>query len=190
MIRPSGHKRSSRSCGVLFLSGPIFGTLMFIGCPQKPVQPKFIQTAMILPPHSTPRAVDATPPDLDFPVGLSAPVMVLSIPPPKVPPMRHVPTVGEPEPEVKPEAPQISPQLTPAEKNEAQGGAETDLRAAQQSLDATSGRRLNANQQDLADKINGFIKQAREAMAAEDWIRARSLAQKAKVLGDQLTHSF
>jgi hypothetical protein len=175
---------------MLCLSAPIFAALMFGGCPQKPVQPKFVRTGVIQPPRVTPTSVDTTPPAIESNYDTAWPTFVLSIPAPKPPPVRRLPYAVEPEPEVKPEAPRISPQLSPEVKNQAQGSAEADLRAAQQSLDSTAGRKLNANQKDLSDKINGFIKQAREAITEEDWLRAQSLAQKARVLGDQLTHSF
>jgi hypothetical protein len=194
-LRAAGRiARQGKTCfgrpGILGLCLPMFAALMFGGCPQKPVQPKFARTGVIQPPRVTHNNVDITPPTIDSAYDVVGPVIVLSIPAPKAPPARRAPNTLEPEPEVKPEAPRISPQLSPEEKNLAQGSAEADIRAAQQSLDSTAGRKLNANQQDLAEKINGFIKQAREAIAAEDWLRAQSLAQKAKVLGDELTHSF
>ena len=143
-----------------------------------------------MPPRAPRKEVDVTPPTIDTTYEWEGPVFVLNIPPPKAPPVHRTPYPVEPEPEVKPEAPRISPQLSTQAKNMAQGSAEADIRAAQQSLDATAGRQLSANQKDLTDKINGFIKQAREAMAAEDWLRAQSLAQKAKLLGIDLTQSF
>jgi hypothetical protein len=195
-LRNAGH--FARQCrtypvrpGIFYLGVPMFAALMFGGCPQKPVQPKFIRTGVIQPPQVMRRSVDVTPPEIEATYTGPWPVLVLTIPAPKAPPPVHrTPYATDPEPEVKPEAPRISPQLSPEVKNQAQGSAEADIRAAQQSLDATAGRKLNANQKDLADKINGFIKQAREAITAEDWLRAQSLAQKARVLGDQLTHSF
>jgi hypothetical protein len=183
-------KKYSVWSGIFCFSLPVFAALVFGGCPQKHVQPKFAQTGVLLPPRVTPVHIDITPPAIDPVYDGIWPVLVLSIPPPKAPPVHRAPYVTEPELEVKPEAPRISPQLSPQQKNSAQGSADADLRAAQQSLDATAGRKLNANQQDLADKINGFIRQAREAKTAEDWLRAQSLAHKAKVLGGELIQSF
>jgi hypothetical protein len=175
---------------VFCLSVPLVAALMFGGCPQKPVQRKFPMTGVIAPPRVTRKEVDTTPPTIDSTYDFSGPVLVLAIPPPKAPPVHRLPYPVEPEPEVKPEAPRISPQLSIEAKNQAQVSAEADIRAAQQSLDATAGRKLSANQQDLAGKIISFIKQAREAITAEDWLRAQSLAHKAKVLGDELIQSF
>lgn len=175
---------------IFCLCVPVLGVLMIGGCPQKPVHAKFTQTGVIVPPRVIPRNVDVTPPTIDFTYEAPELILVLTIPTPKAPPVHRTPYPVEPEPEVKPEAPRISPQLSPEAKNKAQGNAEADIRAAQQSLDSTAGRKLDANQQDLSDKINSFMKQAREAIAAEDWLRAQSLAHKAKVLGDGLTQSF
>jgi hypothetical protein len=49
---------------------------------------------------------------------------------------------------------------------------------------------LNAAQSDLASKIRGFIKDAREAAQIADWSRARSLAKKAQVLSEELAGSL
>jgi hypothetical protein len=90
----------------------------------------------------------------------------------------------------KPESPQISPQLSPEERARAQGATESDIRVAQQNLDAAASRRLNDMQQDLADKVRSFLKQTQEAIAAADWVRARNLANKARLLSIELAHSF
>jgi hypothetical protein len=52
------------------------------------------------------------------------------------------------------------------------------------------GKNLNAAQSDLASKIRGFIKDAREAAQIADWSRARSLAKKAQVLSEGLADSL
>jgi hypothetical protein len=49
---------------------------------------------------------------------------------------------------------------------------------------------LNPTQSDLVSKIQGFLKDAREAAQAGDWSRARSLAKKALVLSEELAASL
>ena len=53
-----------------------------------------------------------------------------------------------------------------------------------------AGRRLNAVQDDLAEKVRGFLSQAHEAIRANDWVRAQNLAEKAQVLSAELVKSF
>jgi hypothetical protein len=91
---------------------------------------------------------------------------------------------------MKAEAPQISPQLSPEERSRAQASAGENMRIAQQNLDSANGKKLSANQQDMADKIRGFLKQAQDAIAASDWNRASSLAEKARLLSDELVKSL
>ena len=57
-------------------------------------------------------------------------------------------------------------------------------------LGAARGKTLSAVQRDLVSKIQGFIKDAREAAQITDWSRARSLAKKAQVLSEELASSL
>lgn len=178
-----------------FLFLPLFALIGFGGCPSKHPQPRFSRTGVIVPPNSQPHNIDTTPPDIAFesnPDKLAQwPVTVFMIPAPRPPAPRKTTIAPEPEPEpVKQEAPLISPQLSPDEKIKAQASTDGDVRVAQQNLDSAAGRRLDAKQQDLADKIRSFLKQAQEAITAADWTRASSLAHKARLLSVELVQSF
>ena len=61
--------------------------------------------------------------------------------------------------------------------------------AAERNLASVRGKNLNAAQSDLVSKIEGFLKDARDAAKAGDWVRARSLAKKAQVLSEELVGS-
>lgn len=87
-------------------------------------------------------------------------------------------------------APQISPRLSPAEVAEYQKKTEEAIAAAERNLQRSYGRRLNAAQTDLVEKIRGFLAQAHEASRAADWVRARNLAEKAQVLSVELVNSL
>jgi hypothetical protein len=84
------------------------------------------------------------------------------------------------------EAPLISPQLSPQETSVAQQQTNQSLSIAERNLESVRGKSLNAAQSDMASKIKGFIKDARETAQAGDWARARSLANKAQVLSEEL----
>ena len=159
------------------------------GCPSKPVHSDLGKNGLIKPPQAMPRDVDTTPPEIN-PRAWPLPVY-LTIRQPSPPPMRRAPNTQEPEPEpVKAVAPQISPQLSDEERSRAKASADEFMRIAQQNLDSVGGRRLTANQQDMADKIRGFLKQAKDALAVSDWNRASNLAEKAKLLSDELVKSL
>jgi hypothetical protein len=80
----------------------------------------------------------------------------------------------------------LVPQLTAAESAAAQQETNRSLTTAEKNLESTRGKRLNAAQADLVSKINGFIKDAREAVQSADWARARTLSKKAQVLSEEL----
>jgi hypothetical protein len=164
--------------------------MIFIGgCPSKPVHRDLGKNGLIKPPRVVARDVDTTPPVIS-PSAWPLPV-ILRLPPPNPPPIRHPQNATEPENEpVKTEAPQISPQLSPDVLARAQASYEQNMRIAQQNLDSANGKRLNAIQEDMSDKIRGFLKQAQDAKAISDWSRASSLAEKARLLSDELVKSL
>jgi hypothetical protein len=90
----------------------------------------------------------------------------------------------------KSEAPMISPQLTAQETAAAQQETNQSLAIVEKNLASTRGKRLNATQSDLASKVRGFLKDAREAAQIGDWSHARSLAKKAQVLSEELASSL
>lgn len=162
------------------------------GCPTKTARPTFIRTGVTEPPRVVRRNVNFAPPAME-PLDTSQwPVIVIPIPAPRPPVVRRSQGATEPEIDLptKPVAPQISPQLSPEEIANAQASAEADIQVAQHNLSLATGRKLGANQQDMAEKIGSFLKQVQEAKAASDWLRARSLAQKARLLSVELVNSF
>ena len=91
---------------------------------------------------------------------------------------------------VKPVEPIIAPQLSTQESEEARRLTQQSLDAAERNLSATRGKTLNAIQSDLASKVRGFMDDAREAMSNVDWTRARTLANKAQVLSEELARTL
>ena len=89
----------------------------------------------------------------------------------------------------KADPPMIAPQLSPRETVAAQVQTEESLNIAEKNLAAMRGENLNAVQSDLVSKIQGFIKDAREAAKLLDWTRARSLSKKAQLLSEELVGS-
>ena len=138
------------------------------------------------------------PPEAPPPVSTTeepAPEVPSPAPPPALgkrpaPPRRPAPTeTAEPTP-AKPAPPQISPQLSASDLEATKRGTTKNITNAEQNLQLANGKQLNAAQKDLTEKINGFLKQAHEAILADDWIRAQNLAEKARVLSAELVKSF
>jgi hypothetical protein len=91
---------------------------------------------------------------------------------------------------VRPPAPQISPELSEGEKANFQRGTAEDAAVAQSNLNQADGKRLNAQQHDLMDKIKSFLEQSSAAAKEGDLARAKNLAQKARVLSVELVNSL
>jgi hypothetical protein len=89
-----------------------------------------------------------------------------------------------------PVAPQITPQLSAADQATYARKTEEDSAVAEKNLQQTSGKQLNAAQQDLVAKIRSFLSQSKDASKDGDWARAQNLAQKARLLSGELIGSF
>jgi hypothetical protein len=157
------------------------------GCRKRTVQAAppssgTVPAAEPAPQPSNPAPEAKTPP----PENPAPPALV--VPPPAKPPATKPAQPAPAQP--RPAAPQISPRLSPAEQAEAERRTTQDISAAEKNLQFAYGKQLNAAQHDLIEKIRGFLGQAREAMRADDWVRARNLAQKAQVLSAELVNSL
>ena len=139
-----------------------------------------------------PPEVVASPPALPAPTALP-PAPVTLTPARPAPPRRSAGEAsGENEAEQPshPPAPQIAPQLSPSDQATYQRKTSDDIDAAERNLQQTSGKQLNAVQQDLVGKIRSFLSQSRDASKDGDWNRAQNLAQKARLLSEELIGSF
>ena len=132
-------------------------------------------------------------PDLGAPPDLSAevpepPELGLSRIQPAKP---HVAPAPAPEPAAERHVePTIAPEVTTEEMVAAKTETQRDLDAAERNLTMAQGKSLNATQQDLASKIRGFTDNAREAMRAGDWVKAKNFSKKAEVLSEELVASL
>lgn len=174
------------------------------GCARNHVQATVpVQTAPTPPqgsvrPMTTAPDTDATPP----PDPETAPpaIPTASAPPepmviaPSKPPAPHQKREARPaqvdqQPTEHP-APQISPQISPTDQSLYARKTSEDIAAAERNLQQTTGKNLSPAQQDMADKIRSFVAQSRHASKSGDWDRAQNLAQKARVLSNELLNSL
>jgi hypothetical protein len=90
----------------------------------------------------------------------------------------------------KPPPPRITPGLSPQEQARLQQETLDAISLSEKNLKLADGRNLNSTQRDLAEKVRGFLAQAQEARNEGDWARARNLADKARVLSNELVNSL
>jgi hypothetical protein len=132
----------------------------------------------------------AAPPAIPSAAEPPEPVVIAPTKPPapRRPPQEH-PAEADAQPAERP-APQISPQISPSEQSRYARKTNEDIAAAEHNLQQTNGKHLSAAQQDLADKIRSFLAESRDASKGGDWDRAQNLAQKARLLSNELLNSL
>ena len=156
---------------------------------------------------AAPPSVSTPPPDETSPMPAPSappPVSTTEEPAPEVPspapppapgkrpssPRRPAPTEAADPTPAKPAPPQISPQLSASDLESTKKSTTKNITNAEQNLQFTNGKQLNAAQKDLTEKIICFLRQAHEAIVADYWVRAQNLAEKAQVLAAELVKSF
>jgi hypothetical protein len=193
---------NARSLAALLLSGI---SLFLAGCTRtkvqaaKPVDSPPAPAAIETPPPST-TAPDTTamPPVASQAPAPEIPASSAAPPPIVAPATKPAPKPQKPAPEpapaaedhARPPAPQISPQLSDDAKANYQRGTKEDIGVAEGNLQQASGKRLNAQQLDLVDKIKSFLDQSNNAAKEGDLARAKNLAQKARLLSVELVNSL
>jgi len=152
----------------------------------KPVPPKRILAAAPAPPD-----IQSYPPaDTDL--------AIVSIAFPEPPPGRneHTPPAAprsraaDPAAAPRPVAPQILPQISPADQAAAERRTNDSIGVAEKNLQQAYAHQLTSAQQDMVEKIKAFIGQAREALQDSDFLRAQNLAQKAQLLSSELVNTL
>jgi len=187
----------------LLLAGALLPALG--GCAEKTVHASVpaapVPTEEAMRPMTTAPDTDAAPPPENAATPPPAlPVAATPAPPPvTIPatkpsaPRRPVTEQASADTEAqppRPPAPQISPQLSPDDQATYQHKTGDDISVAENNLQQTNGKQLNAAQTDLAEKIRSFLSQSRDASKDGDWARAQNLAQKARLLSVELINSL
>jgi hypothetical protein len=141
---------------------------------------------------ATPPEVAEAPPPAPTPTE-AAPLPVTPTRSKPVPPPHKQsaePQTTETPEQSRPPAPQISPELSPNDRDTYAHKTDEDITVAQKNLQQSADKRLSAAQTDLVEKIKSFVSQSQEASKAGDWARAQNLAQKARVLSVELVDSL
>ena len=148
-------------------------------------EPRPVVAAAAPQPEPTP------PPEIPQPEPeLSPPLAAEPVPPRPRPPSAPVAS-AQPVPSAPaPAPPRISPVLSAAEQERLTQLATNQIRVAERNVQSANGKRLSSAQQDLYQKVQGFLAQAHDAIRVNDWVRAQNLAEKAQVLSSELVKSF
>jgi len=109
---------------------------------------------------------------------------------PKPPATTSAPQPAPETPAPRPAPPLISPRLSPAQQSERKQQTEKSMATAEANLHRALSHSLNDTQQDMVEKIKTFLAQARQAGEVPDWERAFVLAEKARVLSEELVNSL
>ncbi len=140
--------------------------------PRRQVAPAPVVPKEVTPPPAPPK--EATPPS----------------PPPKEatpPPVAPKETVA---PKEKTPTPVLSPQVGAQDAERMKRESASRIEATEQLLQQIDQKRLNKNQQETYTTIQSFLVSARQALVAQDYLRASNLADKAQVLAADLSRNL
>jgi hypothetical protein len=105
-------------------------------------------------------------------------------PPARPPAPRAVPPPAPPRPPAV-----LSPQAPPEEERRLTRLTNETLASTERLLEQIDGHPLSAEQRDREQTIRSFVAKAREALGASDVARASTLADKARVLAEELARN-
>lgn len=140
---------------------PLLLAILMAGCAER--KPATVPT----PPSTSP----STPP---------------SAPPPPRPTKREPPPPRPAKTEPPPPPRVLSPQASDAEEERLKQEVQTRIAGAEQVVKQIGQRKLAQDQQETFSTIRSFLAKAKEALSLKDFPRAFILADKAKVLADEL----
>jgi|SRR5262249_44165519 len=155
---------------------------------------EFFSPAPAAPPlRSAPAPVEAPVVSVPAPV---VPAMVAppAPPPPQRPvspgdsPFRAAPPPAEPSP--SPPPPVLSPQVSSEEEARIRGDAQNRMNGTETLLRQVDSKKLGGQQQENVRIIESLLASAKDALYARDTQRARTLAEKAYLLAEDLVKSL
>lgn len=174
--------------------------LALVGCakqiaeanlPAVPIPPE-PPTATAVPRPPLPPAPPELPPAPAVPApsrpAHSRPAPVVTAPPPPVWPGPSVPAPASP-PSPPVPAPVLSAHVGGEEERRLTQAAQTRIEDAEKIVGRLDHRRLEPPHQETYSTIQSFLTKAREAIAAKDYQRAYTLADKAQILAEQLARA-
>lgn len=146
---------------------------------------------------TTIKSIFSSPPAPRVPVTPPAPL------PPKKEPVAPAPTKKEPEappPKKEPEAPPekkepeapppvLAPQVGKEDEEQLRRTAGSRIQRTEQLISQLEGKSLSGEQQERLMTVRSLLGSARDALAARDLSKASNLAEKARLLAEELSQS-
>lgn len=86
-----------------------------------------------------------------------------------------------------PPPPVLSPELGRADEERLRQEADSKLRRVEQILQRLDEKELAREQHETFSAVQSFLAKAKEALSAQDFLRASNLADKAQVLAEELS---
>jgi hypothetical protein len=193
MTIADGNRRFALFALAFALAAAVFGAA---GCQRNIVKASPPSVSTPPPPEANPSTAPPTQPQPTTASSTATPEPPPENPAPQPTPAHRKPatptaTAPEAPPDSsRPEAPVISPELTPQAQAAAEQRTNSDMQRAEQNLQSAESKQLDEAQHDLVEKVRDFLSQAHQAIHEDDWVRASNLAEKARVLSDELVKSL
>ncbi len=142
----------------------------------------------------------SAPAPVDLPAGpVPPPVAPAMVAPPTPPPPQRPASPGDspfraapppPEPSPSPPPPVLSPQVSTEEDARLRGDAQNRMTGTETLLRQVGSKKLGGQQQENFRIIESLLDSAKDALYARDTQRARTLAEKAYLLAEDLVRSL
>jgi hypothetical protein len=191
------HNRKPKTPGIAFLVGlSAFSSSCFFRHTPMVFTPPPARAQPPLPPSAPPLLLPP-PPQIAADAEANLPTVAASIPelaPPPAPKPQQKKAVvapppkpaAAPTPDQSPSPPKLVQLFTPEQEREYNRNIDESLDRVRRALAILSGKRLNSDQAEAANRIAAFQKQAEEARNAHDLAGADLLARRAATLADDL----
>ena len=151
-------------------------------------------------PAPAPPPLRSAPAPVDLPAGpVAPPVAPAMVAPPTPPPPQRPVSPGDspfraapppPEPSPSPPPPVLSPQVSTEEDARLRGDAQNRMTGTETLLRQVNSKKLAGQQQENFRIIESLLASAKDALYARDTQRARTLAEKAFLLAEDLVRSL
>jgi fibronectin type 3 domain-containing protein len=86
--------------------------------------------------------------------------------------------------------PILAPQVGKSDEEQAKRATSTRIQRAEQAIAQLEGKKLTSDQREQLLTVQNLLGSAKEALAAQDLAKASNLAEKARILAEELSKSL
>ena len=139
---------------------------------------------------TTMKSIVSPPPPPKIPTPAPpAPVTPTREPAPAAPAKKEPEAAPPPKKEPEAPAPVLAPQVGKDDEEQLRRTASSRIQKAEQLLAQLEGKNLTGEQKERLLTVQTLLGNSREAMAAQDLVKASNLAEKARILAEELSQS-